>query len=91
MNWHILFSISFHKKTWHLTDQNQTRKFKPNKLNRESGEIIPNGRPRLKIAMTSIENPIEIGLERVGNRYEAKFYCSRVSNEFFGFKLFNTL
>ncbi len=69
MNWHILFSISFHKKTWHLTDQNQTRKCIAKKLNRESGEIIPNGRPRLKIAMTSIEKPIEIGLHRVGNRW----------------------
>jgi len=59
-------------------------KLKPKKLNRPSGEIIPNGRPRLKIAMTNIEKPIEIGLQRVGNRYEAKFYCSRFSNEFFG-------
>jgi hypothetical protein len=42
---------------------------KPKKLNRQSGEIIPNGRPRLKIAMTNIEKPIEIGLQRVGNRW----------------------
>ncbi|MBP6618737.1 MAG: hypothetical protein KA188_00705, partial [Leadbetterella sp.] len=51
---------------------------------RQPGEIIPNGRPRLKIAMTSIEKPIEIGMQRVGNRYETKFYFSRFSNEFFG-------
>ncbi len=53
--------------------------FKPKKLNRQSGEII-----FCEIAMTSIEKPIEIGLQRVGNRYEAKFYCSRFSIEFFG-------
>jgi len=28
---------------------------------------MPNVRPRLKIAMTNIEKPIEIGLQRVGN------------------------
>ena len=59
---------------------------KPKKLNRQSGEII-----FCKIFMTSIEKPIEIGLQMVGNRYEATgvafdFYCSRFSNEFFGLK-----
>jgi hypothetical protein len=38
--------------------------------------------------MTNIEKPIEIGLQRVGNRYETKFYCSRFSNAFFGLKLY---
>lgn len=61
-----------------------------------SSKIKPNGRPCLEIAMMSIEKPIEIGLQRLDNKWGGHlmnqrgvaldFYSSRFSNEFFGLK-----